>query len=367
MTKMSVLAFVMSVAACGSSNSSSDDNPDPPPCPSGDCGKETFRRAVPTRAQVRIQHPTGARARRASHTSAPIKNPGQLALEPFSPALAAVDDEIVEIDAVVDEVFAELEATASTEPEIQTDTEHQWRVANPELSGHDDVLRITSTDEKTFAVEYFIVPTGASPESATPIVSGEVIAGDGDQRNFLLDVDLAAYSDVDPAYAATGVITIAVMPLAGGIDETWFDFEAVSFDGGPVETSRTTAWEYGDSDGALEYVADIDGAQATAYARWDARGGRYDHHAEFVDPDLGLVDEIVTNCWEPSGAETFDAFAYIDQNLDFYGELDGDEAACAFGPVEDHPSPAEDFENLPGDGEWQTLELISYCEVSDAC
>ena len=369
MSKISLLSLPILLVACSSSPSNPDGNV--PPCPSGNCGQESFRRAVPTRGDVRVQHPTGGRARSAKVGSErpPIKNPGQLHLDALSPALVAVDDEITEIDLFVDEVFTELEASSSTPPEVESDTEHVWRAPNADLAGHEDVLRVTTADGATFQIDYAIVPAGGDPETVTPVVSGEVrLADDDDVLDFDLDVDLGAYTELDPSFQATGIIRIAAMPPAnGGLSEHWFDFEGVSFDGGPVETSLTTAWAYGDGDGALEYVADIDGAQTTVYARWDARGGRYDHHSEYVDPDFGLIDEIVTNCWDVSGGETFDAFAVIDQNLDYYGELDGAESSCAFGPVEDHPDPGADFENLPADGEWEKLELFSYCDVSSAC
>jgi hypothetical protein len=360
--------LVIAIAACGTESSSTP--PDKlPDCPSGNCGKESFRRAVPTRAEVRIDRPTGnARIRREPGVKAPvIGRKRAVALEAISPALLAVDDQVIEIDEMIDDVFGELEASSTTTPEIESDTEHRWRVDDPELVGHEDVLRITTTDESRFEVEYFIVPAGSDPDAATPVVHGEVRLADDDQVDFELTVDLDAFALVDTSLDATGEIVIAAMPLANGESEHWFDYHAVSFDGGPVETSRTTAWAFDETSGALEFVADYDGDQVTIYARWDDRGGRYDHHVEFVDPDVGLVDEIATNCWDPTGGEDFDAWAVIDQSLDFYGELDGSEASCVFGPVADHPNPDGEFDNLPAEGEWEKLELLSWCDVSSEC
>lgn len=367
-----VPALALSLVACSSSSEGTGPGNPLPDCKTASCGKEPFRRAVPTRSEVRIGHPTGSsRARAARIAGAGKVELGKArvaALDAISPALLAIDQEITDIDTVVDEIFAELEASATTTPEIEADTEHQWRVADPELPGHDDVLRITTTDGVRYAVDYFIVSTGADPDATdVPVVSGEVRLGDDDVLDFELEVDLDAFAAVDPSYPGRGAIVVAAMPLAGGLSEHWFDFHAVSFGGSDTRTSRTTAWAFAEDSAAIELVADFGGAQATVYARWDAGGGRYDHHVEYVDPDVGLVDEIATNCWSASGREDFDAWAVIDQALNYYGELDGDEAACQFGPVEDHPNPTAEFDNLPEDGEWQLLELLSWCEVSSEC
>ena len=48
--------------------------------------------------------------------------------------------------------------------------------------------------------------------------------------------------------------------------------------------------------------------------------------------------------------------AVLDDQGAFEADLDGEESACVFGPVADHPNPGADFEDLPGEGEWQALE-----------
>lgn len=357
------LSLVGSIAACGGS----DSDPKLPTCPSGNCGQESFRRAVPTRAQVAIAHPTGKPQARAAFAKRPgVGRKGVVALEPVSAALIAVDDQVSEIDSVIDDVFADLESASGTTPEIETETEHLWRTSDAEQSGQDDLLRITTTDGVTFTVDYFVVPSGGAP-AGDPIITGTVRSEENDTLNFELELDIDAFAAVDPTFVGTGSIVIAAMPLAGGKSEHWFDYQDVSFDGGPVETSRTTAWAYSESSVALEFVAVIDDEETTVYARWDERGGRYDHHLAFVDPDVGPVDEVATNCWDPSGAESFDAWVIIDQALNYYGELDGVESACTFGPVADHPTPGEDFDELPEDGEWDDLELLSWCDASDEC
>jgi hypothetical protein len=335
------LCFLL--AACSSSSSPTPDVPD---CPSGNCGQTSFRRAVPTRAKVRIDRPTGVGQRRAP-------------LELVSPALLAIDERIVAIDDMVDELFAELEASATVPPEIESDREHVWRSVDPELAGRDDVLRITTTDGVDFQIAYHIVAHGAAAGGA-PVIRGSVHVPDDEILDFDLTIDLAAYTVADPAYVGRGEILLAAMPFAGGTAEHWFDFRNVSIGGSAVANTLTTAWTFVDDSGALEYMGDVDGVPTTAYARWDARGGRYDHHLQYVEQDLGLVDEIMTNCWGATGAEDFAAWAVIDQAKNFYGELDGDEADCAFGPVADHPDPGSDFDDLPPAGTWKLLELMPW-------
>jgi len=337
------LTLLSLLAACSSSSST---EPDVPDCPSGNCGQTSFRRAVPTRAKVRIDRPTGASNRRVP-------------LAAVSQALLAVDERIVTIDKMVDELFGELEASSTTTPVIATDREHVWQVPDPDLAGRDDVLRITTSDGVDFQLAYFIVAHEAAPTGA-PVIRGGVRVSDEEISKFELTIDLAAYTTVDPAYAARGEVVIAAMPFSGGLAEHWFDFHNASWGGGPVANTRTTAWTFADDSGSLEYVADVDGEPTTAYARWDVRGGRYDHHTQYVEETLGFVDEIMTNCWGVTGAETFNAFAIIDQTQTFYGQLDGDEDACVFGPVADHPDPGNEFDDLPPAGAWKLLPLLPW-------
>jgi hypothetical protein len=340
LTRFTVFSIL---AAC---SSSSPTTPDVPVCPSGNCGQTSFRTAVPTRAKVRIQRPTGVGQRRAP-------------LDQVSPALLAVDERVVTIDKIVDELFTELEASATTTPEVETDLEHVWRSPDPELAGRDDVLRITTTNEVDFQIAYYIVPQDAAAAGA-PVIRGNVkLAADDEILDFDLTVDLGAYTTADPAYKGRGEILIAAMPFAAGVAEHWFDFRNVSIGNSAVVNTLTTAWTFADDSGSLEYIADVDGVPTTAYARWDARGGRYDHHSQYVDANLGFVDEIMTNCWGPTGAEDFDAWAVIDEAGYYYGELDGNEGDCSFGPVADHPDPGTDFADLPPAGTWVLLDLLS--------
>jgi hypothetical protein len=342
-----VLSPLVALAACGGGGGGGD----PLPCPSGNCGQESFRRAVPTSARLRISTPTGSQ-----------KPGGPASLDAVSGALVEVSAEVDEINLVIDEIFDDLDDAVSTTPEIESETEHQWRFELVDEPGLDEVVRVTSADGVTFTIEDYIGEAGFDPAAATPVLSGEVLADDEAAAELALSIDLDAYAAVT-GDVAQGEIVIAVMPLAGGEDEIWFDFHAVSFDGEPVETSRTTAWIWDEASVGFEYVADADGNLVTVYARWDDAGGRYDHHVAWTDPDAGLLDEIATNCWTESGAETFDAWAVIDGTGAYYGELDGEEADCDFGPVADHPDPGTDFDDLPADGEWELLELGSICDL----
>ena len=340
--------LVAAIAACGGGGGGGD----PLPCPSGNCGQESFRRAVPTSARLKIAAPTGSQ-----------KPGGRANLDAESNALIEVSTEVEDINVVIDAIFDDLDDAVSTPPEIETETEHQWRFELVDEPGLDEVVRVTSTDGVNFTIEDYIGAAGFEPGEVTPVLHGEVVADDDEAGELALVVDLDAYAAAT-GDLAQGEIVIAVMPLDGGEDEIWFDFHEVSFEGEAPETSRTTAWIW-DDEGSVgfEYLADLEGNQATVYARWDDAGGRYDHHLVWNDPESGPVDEIATNCWTESGAETFDAWAVIDGTGAYYGELDGEEADCEFGPVADHPDPGTDFDDLPADGEWELLELGSICDI----
>jgi hypothetical protein len=333
---------LLAIAACGG-DSGGDSNP-LPACPSGNCGQEQYRRAVPRKDGVRIPSPRNANARAKP-------------LDAQSDALLVIDGHVMEIDEVVDAVFSDIEGAAGTTPEIESDTEHQWRNADPDLAGQEDVLRITSADGNQFDIEFLIGDVGFDAATATPVVSGTMVVDD-DDGTFELTLHLDALADVSGEDMA-GEIVIAEMPFEAGDREVWYDFHAVDFGDGDVQDSRTTYWEFDESSHALEFVADWQDEVATVYARWDDEGGRYDHHTAFVDEELGQVDAIATNCWSDGGAEVFDAWAIIDED-EFYGELDGSEDACEFGPVEDHPDPGTDFDDLPADGEWDLLDLLPF-------
>lgn len=334
----------LALVACGGGGSDGGNGP-LPGCPSGKCGQESFRRAVPQKAAVRIDGPQQGRKRSAAP-----------ALDSPSEALVIVEEHIAEIDELVDDIFTDLEEVAGTTPEIEEEGEHLWRVAS-DFEGFDELLHITTADDATFEIEYLIVPDGAGPDAAEPVIHGTVILADDEQDDFDLTIDLDALDEV-AVEGMSGDIVIAEMPFEAGERELWYDYHEVDFGDGDVENGLTTYWDFGDAaGGAIEFFADWADQTATAYARWDDEGGRYDHHTAYADPAHGQVDEIQTSCWGADGAEEFSGEAMIDAAGDYYGVIEGDEADCDFTPVADHPNPGDDFDDLPGEGEWDDLAL----------
>lgn len=327
-----VTGLALVLAACSGSAGPSGGIP----CPSGNCGDEAFRSAIPSRASVLVDF-AAARARVASTTHA---------LEALSPALVSVDEYVTDINDEIDDIFADIEEIAGTTPEIADESMHRWRMPADE-DGLEEVLEISVGDGGAYLFAYFIGQEGFDPAAEIRAIEGEVVTGDGEPEELWIVIELDAFPDLD----ATGRIYIDLMPFADGERELWYDFEAVSVGGEPAETSLTTYWDFGDDDGGMEYLMDLDdGEQATVYARWSPDGGRYDHHAATFEGD-----ELMTSCWDDSGAEVFAGEALLDDAGVIDGFVDGDEADCLFGPVDGHPEPGEDFDVLPGEGEWAEL------------
>ncbi len=362
------LALMVGMGACGGGESGVPPVDPPIPCPSGNCGNESFRRAIPSQDTVRIRF--GAQGRRAPG-AAGHEPGGGTALEALSPAYDSVDAYVGDINGDIDDIFAGLEELAQATPEIAEDTLHQWRVVDDLDPTLDEVLTVASDDGVTYTLDYAVGPTGFDPANAAPILYGTVHVSGDEKEDFDVTIDLDALTAIVPEADATGDIDIRMQPFAGGFREIWYDLDAVSVGGDPLETSITTYWIFDDGSGALEYLADFDGAEATVYARWSDAGGRYDHHAWYQDPELGPVDEIMTDCWDPLGGQTFSAWAAIDASATWYGAIDGDELDCVYGPVEDHPDPGADFDDLPAEGEWddvafETVGPAPLCEEDPA-
>lgn len=276
-----------------------------------------------------------------------------------SQAYADLDAYVAGINGAFDDIFLDLEQLAGTEPDTQTDTLHEWRGPHDGLAGHDAALLVETQDELTFTLRYAIGPTGFDAQSATPVVSGQMIlAQDGSLQDFELVIDLDAVTAVDAAANASGDIVLRAQPLAGGQRELWYDFRDVSIGGSAPTSSITTYWSFSEGSAALEYVAaqQETGISAVAYARWAAVGGRVDAHAAYTHASLGPVEEVGTSCWDGSANSAFDANAIIDES-GLYGAVDGVEGDCAFGPLDDHPNPRGEFDALPAEGEWDDLEL----------
>jgi hypothetical protein len=347
------LALVLASTAIAGCTSTTDDPPEGPACTSGACGDARTRLAIPTPGLARIGFPA---SKDRSHAS--------LKLEAISPAYADTADYVAHINETTDELLDEIAEVADGAPEREDDGLAIWRKPDAELDGFDAVVVVATDDEESYDVQFLLGPTGFDPADGAVYLEGAVQLGADDAIDayeLVLDFDEIAEQDDD----ATGTLTIAGHPFDGGDREVWFDFE--DFAAGPDDepyTSRTTYWIFGEDDGGLEYEDD----EYVAYARWGSDGGRYDHHAVYVDEVWGDVEEIATDCWDPDLAQTFDAVAWFTDE-DAYGELDGEETDCVFGPAQDHPDPSSSFADLPGDGEWAEIEdsWIDCDEEPEAC
>ena len=363
--------FVMSVslAACGGGaegGGGPGDGDDPLPCSAERCGDEAFRNAVPGRSTVRIDFPrSGARSRPVGPVQLPGPRRGlRPQLEAVAPAYQHLEAEVEEINGVVDGLFAELEALVAGAPEIEEDTVHRWRRPDPDLPGNEEVLTLETDDQVSFVLSYAAGPAGFEPGPDDVVMAGDIEMAGGVKSDVWLTVDFDAASRIVPSLGLTGEMDVRVQPFAGGEREVWYDFIEFGAVGGELEDSLTTYWVFGEGDGALEYLDALHDSDATVYARWQPLGGRLDYHVQWFDPGYGVMDEISTNCWAAAGAETFYGWALIDELLNAYVELDGQEGDCAFGPLDGHPDPGGEFVNLPAEGEWIELEAdsVPFCE-----
>ncbi len=358
------LILFSGLAACGSSDSNSKGTSDLDPeipCAADNCGESRFRSAVPSRDTVRIQF-AGASQNfiNPESNSSPTSGIGSTrqALEALSPELAQTEAYVGEINSIVDGLFETFEELASTTPEEESEFLHAWRQISEDDPNVDEILVVTAIDDNSYTIELVMGEAGIAIEEGFSVVSGEVHLDDNeDKTDFEITIDLDAASSVIGGLDSTGAIVLSAQPLDGGLREVWYDFDAVGGIDGPTETSRTTYWNFDATSSALEFVGEEHEELTTIFVRWDEGGGRYDHHVEWESPDFGIVDEIATNCWDESGAELFDGFALIDSDLSYFGEVDGDEEDCDFGPVDGHPNPSSEFANLPAEGEWQELEF----------
>lgn len=344
----SVLTLV--ATACGGSEPTGTLPDDTIPCRTGNCGKPTFRSAVPSRTTVKIDFQRSA------------QKPG-VALEAVAPGYVALGEHVDEVNTTVDEIFEELELLVGGEPEIEEDTRHRWRIADPDLADTDVVLTLESANEVDFTLAYAIGPTGFDADSATNVLTGAVHLDEGQKAEFALTIDFDAATTALPGLDLTGSLEISARPFAEAGREIWYDFVAFGELDQELETSLTTYWLFAEDDYALEYIDSIHDSDATLFARWNDDSGRLDYHVDWTDLKLGELDEIGTNCWGTGGSEQFYGWAVIDE-ASHYVEVDGDETACVFGPLEGHPNPTEEFVSLPAQGEWDDLlaSAAPFCE-----
>ena len=332
------------VVACGGTSALLPLDP-PVTCRTGNCGKEEFRRAVPSKTSVRIDSPKQS------------GKPGARPLDAVSEDFEEVVDYVEGIDQVIDGAFGDLEYLIGETPEVAEDNLHRWRAQLEDGTG-EGVLELQSADETTFTLAYSEGDAGFEPGSVDPILTGEITTTEAGLASFKLEFDLDADA-VATNSDDSGKILIDGHPFQDEGREVFFDLVEVSIDNESPETSLTTYWRFDDGSDALEYIADIDDEQTTVYARWNDDGvGRYDHHVAYTDDDLGAVDEIATACWSDGGREVFDAEADFAED-GIHGVIDGDEDDCEFGPLDSHPNPGAEFANLPQEGEWDALELIA--------
>lgn len=321
------------------------------PCRATSCGNQEARAAIPTRDLLKLDFNAATRQIDAS------------GLEPYSSYHRAVLEEFDEINDVIDAVFDDLEYAAGAEPTID-DGDHLWRA----MAGDTEVvLDIDHTGPGAYALALYEGDVGFEPD--TPLVAGSVIlnAGRDSVERLSLEIDVAATAAVEGLDAA-GRIAIEASPFEGGYLQLTYETEGLAYEGEQVENGTTRYWIFGADDYGASFLNDADDEEYTVYVRWGADGGRWDGHAAYDDPDGdGILDDITTNCWDASGSEVFAAETTIDEDLNFEGQLAGEESDCPFGPIADHPDPGTTFENLPGEGEWQEIDFVGCNPEEQSC
>ncbi|MEM7605148.1 MAG: hypothetical protein AAF411_07295 [Myxococcota bacterium] len=351
MKRLTYLMALLTIA-CGGGESGGSGEPGTTlpgrdlPCRAASCGDDAVRSAVPTRDLLRIDFEAVA-----SKDAQGLESPSDFYLETLA--------HVQELNEIIDLTFDELEFAAGAEPVIEGQ-DHLWRT----LAGETEiVLDIDTEDGRTYDIAFFEGPPGF--EATAPIVEGSMVV-DGDQL-----VELALVLDVGELAAAEGVrgagqILMAARPFAGGEVEVIFDTRGLLIEDEEIADSETTYWTFDESNQALAFFEDVEDEAYSVYVRWADDGGRWDSHSA-VDDEVGILDEIVTVCWDASAAETFAGEAVLNEDMEFDAELAGDEDDCLFGPIADDPRGGVGFENLPGEGEWQALDEIGCDPEIQSC
>lgn len=309
-------AFVaLMLAACGGGGG-----------PSGAAlGDDAFRAAIPARGDVTIDfHPAG------------VGVP-----EERAEVIDFIEDHVRDLDEAL-EVFQGLRDLARGVPEVATPAMRRWR--EPIGEEIEAVIEVRG-DGEVFVVEVFVGYDGFDPLTQQAVIGGTATVRDGaiDELAMGLFFDRSSLLDRDDEF--DGELHVTMTPFGDG-RELRYDLVAFAIDDEPPRTETTTYWDFG----ALELTTPADGGvPVPIYARWSTAGGRVDFQGSF---DGGIA--VATVCWNADGAAVFEAYAIIDDG-GAEGLLTGSEASCAFGPLDDHPDPGDDFDEVPAEGDWDDL------------
>lgn len=334
-------------------------------CRSEHCGNPELRGVVPVRSTFHIPFAGTSKADSPGSTRAALIG------EP-SEDYIAVADHVDWINRVIEEVFEDIEYTASGTPESETATALSWRAVDPGDAALDRIAEVERTGDESFAFAYYEGPTGFEPTAEDASVIGTI----GTDADGVASLQLAIHLDNDENSDASGDIEITVEEVAEGLFDIQFDVVNGHLAGSDeTETSETTFWMLGGDEYALEYLATLDDNEdADVYVHWGEDGGRFDQISEYNDEIFGTVTYAASNCWDASGDEVFDAEVEIDAEGNWHGTSDGDESDCEYTIVDDYHGDTnwDAFPDAWDEGEFECdPETMSCepetCEEDDFC
>lgn len=348
---------VLLALACGPADSGGDPDPMPDrPCRAERCGPAEFQAALPSRERLMIGF-GGGNATRISQPGVVISS-----LDATSEHLELIDENADGIDELIGDVWDELEWVIGSEPELEEEGETWWRTAS-EDDPDVELLLVATEDDTGFTFQLYAGPEGIDPESSTEVIRADIdVDSEGEPENLMILIDL---DEEASAYGTSTAGAISIEAQLGATTQIFFDLDEVSTEGEAPASSETTFLDLEGGVGVLEHVGVADEVSTHWLANWNATGaGRSDYVAQHEDLELGLLEEIGTNCWDASGGEVFDGFAVFDEAGQWYAEIDGEETSCAFSALENDPTADGDFENLPREGEWESIALES-CVIDE--
>jgi hypothetical protein len=188
------------------------------------------------------------------------------------PAVGVLDQYIDEVDALVDHALGDLDEFGTVAPEVESRGRRVLRRPDPCGWLLDRILELTSIDDETWAVRYYVGDAGFDPADGVEIMSGELVFDGADRQNFFLAIDLDAAASMDPEIEGRGTIALQARTHADGTREVWCDVREAALAGEPPESSYTTYRLAPDCTGALEHVANRAGGSTRVSASWDATG-----------------------------------------------------------------------------------------------